>query len=255
MMNEEKLKYFVIENAPDVCEGIIRRMEKFHNWKSIGYCTGVKESLACIPVARPHLIFLDWGLNGGSAYEILQSIQNLPGYSPYIIFNTGFQRDNPEIPQEIINKYRVDKYLVKPFWENLRHNLPVYLEEAEARARSGVGKPRTVWIEEQSGNRSAINLEKLICICQHPLQPRTRQFFLFGLNREFHVPLQWQKCYELLRSYQIDFFITKNRSHLVVKTYIEKYEKPYIRLRGFPAKIEIVKENIRAFEDWLDRTT
>lgn len=131
MMATGKLTYLVVENAPDVCEGIIRRMKNFDRWESLGYCVGVKETIEKIKTTKPHLLYLDWGLNGGSAYEILQEVQNLSGYNPYIIFNTGFQKDNPEIPQEIINKYKVDKYLVKPLWENLRIHLPQYLQEAE----------------------------------------------------------------------------------------------------------------------------
>jgi len=250
-MKNGRYIFLVVENAPDVCEGIIRRMEKFDNWQTAGYCVGVKEAISEINTIRPHLLFLDWSLNGGSAFEIMQHIQNTAGYHPYIIFNTGFQKDNPEIPQELINNYKVDKYLVKPLWENLRNNLPTYLKEAEEKALNNLPKSKAVWIEDVNGVKISLQPDKVICICQHPAQPRTRIFYIDNHTKEIHVPLQWNKCYDMLKNSGVDYFISKNRSHLVIKQYIEIFEKPFIRLRNFPAKFEVVKENIKAFESWL----
>jgi len=251
-MTTNKLTYLVVENAPDVCEGIIRRMNAFEKWQSIGYCMGVKESLEKISANKPQLIYLDWSLNGGSAFEILQLIQNIADYNPYVIFNTGFQKDNPEIPQEIINNYKVDKYLVKPLWENLRNNLPVYLKEAEEKQQNNPGKMKTLWLEDVNGHTVLIELSKLICICQHPTEQRSRNVYISNKEREVTIAIQWQKFYDLLNEHGIDFFITKKRSHLVVKSYVEKFEKPFVRLKGFTAfKIEVVKESIKDFENWL----
>lgn len=251
-MSNDKLTYLVIENAPDVCEGVIRRMRTFGNWESLGYCTGVKEALLKISDHHPNLLFLDWSLNGGSAYEILQSVQNIPGYNPYIIFNTGFQRDNPEIPQEIFNKYRVDKYLIKPLWENLRKNLTVYLGEAEEKALARSVKDQTVWVEDDNRNKVLIDLKKIACICQHPSEQRSRIIYLANSPDVISIPLQWKKCYDLLNANRIDFFITKTRSHLVVKEYVQKFEKPFVRLKGINAfKIDVVREKINEFEAWL----
>jgi two-component system, LytTR family, response regulator len=251
-MEPNKFTYLVIENAPDVCEGIIRRMNQFENWQSLGYCVGVKEAIEKIGAEKPNLLYLDWSLNGGSAFEILQQVQNLSAYNPYIIFNTGFQKDNPEIPQEIINKYKVDKYLVKPLWENLRNNLPQYLKEAEEKIMQLVSKKILIWIEDDNKNKVQIDLSKIICICQHPTEPRSRNIYMYTKEKEITIPLQWQKFYDLLQQNGIDFFITKNRSHLVIKQYVEKFEKPFVRLRGLTAfKIDVVKESIKDFERWL----
>ena len=251
-MITDKLTYLVVENAPDVCEGIIRRMSSFEKWQSIGYCMGVREAMEKINLHRPHLIFLDWSLNGGSAFEILQQIQNTVHYNPYIIFNTGFQKDNPEIPQEIINNYKVDKYLVKPLWENLRNNLSIYLREAEEKQRNNAAKTKALWLEDVNGHTVLIELSKLICICQHPTEQRSRNVYLSSKDKEVTIAIQWQKCYDLLKHHEIDFFITKTRSHLVVKEYVEKFEKPFVRLKGLTAfKIDVVKESIKDFEKWL----
>lgn len=250
-MRPEKFTFLVVENAVDVCEGIERRMRQFVQWESIGYCTGVKDAIVKIKQAKPQLIFLDWSLNGGSAYEILQQIQNFGTYNPYIIFNTGFQSDNPEIPQEIINRYKVDKYLVKPFWETLRMNLASFLNEAEIKANQASPKSRTIWIENERGAKIQLQLDKIVCIVQHPEKPRSRNFYTQGELAAITIPLTWEKCYELLDIYEINYFISKSRNHLVVKSFIEKFEKPFVWLEGIPFKIEIVKEKIHEFVAWF----
>ncbi len=245
--------FLVIENAPDVCEGIIRRMSPFATWRSLGYAVSVREAIQKIEAGRPGLLFLDWGLNGGSAFEVMQAVQNMTGYDPYIIFNTGFQKDNPEIPQELINHYRVDKYLVKPIWENLQNNLALYVSEAAQKMLHQSEKPKQVWLEDTEGKKLLIALDNLICICQHASEPRKRILYFATSPKEIVVSLQWQKCYELLQMNAIDFFITKSRGHLVCRTFITAFEKPFVRLRGFPAKVEVVKENIKSFELWLEK--
>jgi two-component system, LytTR family, response regulator len=249
-MQTNKLTYLVVENAPDVCEGIIRRMGTYTNWHSIGYCVGIKEAVEKIEIEKPNLVYLDWSLNGGSAYEVLQAMQNLPQYNPYIIFNTGFQKDNPEIPQEIINNYKVDKYLVKPLWENLRNNLASYLQEAEEKIIKQKDKSKTIWIVDDNGYKILLDLHKIICIVQHPTEQRSRNIFL--TDKEITIPLQWQKIYDFLKANEVDFFVTKYRSHIVMKKFIEKFEKPFVRLKGLSAfKIDVVKESCKDFEEWL----
>lgn len=246
------LQYLVVENAPDVCEGIIRRMNAFPDWKSLGYCVGIKDTIEAICTKRPQLIFLDWSLNGGSAFEVLQTIQNIADYKPYIIFNTGFQKDNPEIPQEIINNYQVDKYLVKPIWEHLRLHLADYLKEAAHKSQRPIQQSTVCWLENVEKVKYPADMSQLICVCQDPTEPRTRLLYFHQWAQPLRVSMQWHKIYDLLDQFEIPYFITKTRSHLVVKSFIDRFEKPFVRLKGLPAfKIDVVKENIKSFENWL----
>jgi DNA-binding response OmpR family regulator len=250
-MNPNQYHYLVIENATDVCEGIERRMKTFSNWQTQGYCTGVKKAIEQIALIKPALLFLDWSLNGGSAYEVLQAVQNIKQYNPYIIFNTGYQKDNPEIPQEIMNSYKVDKYLIKPYWENLRINLPVYLKEAEEKAALQVIH-KQLWLEDTTGTMKLSDLNKLACIIQHPSESRVRNFHFVNMPAPLNIAMQWQKCYDLLTENGINFFVTKSRSHLVVKEYVQQFDKQFVWLNGVEAfKIDIVKENMKDFESWL----
>lgn len=252
-MKVEKYNYLIVENAIDVCAGITRRMKNFDKWESVGYCTSAKEAIDKIINLKPHLIFLDWSLNGGSAFDVLQQIQNLNNYNPYIIFNTGYQSDHPEIPQELINNYHVDKYLVKPFWENLRQFLHEYLLEAEQKLKAPDSKSKIVWAENGNGSKVPVSLNNIVCIIQNPEHPRKRDVYILGNNRPITVLLTWEKCYELLEINRINYFVTKFREHLVVKNFIERFDKPFIRIRNYPFKIPVVKERMTDFAAWLEK--
>jgi CheY-like chemotaxis protein len=246
------LKFQVIENATSVCEGIIKRMKPFHRWETIGYTTGIFDSCKIIETYRPQLLFMDWDLAGGSAYEILKFIQNLPGYNPYIIFNTGFQKDNPDIPQEIINNYHVDKYLVKPIWEDLRLHLPDYLAEAETKALLHAGNGNSkYWLTNTDKEMVLVNLDQLSCISQNALNARTRDLFFADKEACVSSSLSWSSCMEILNKNNINYFVTKNRSHLVVKAHISGFEKPFVRVSNLKFKLEVVRDNVKLFEDWL----
>ena len=104
-------RYIIVEDIEIVSEGIAVRMNPFDDWQNIGICSGVTDAVNAISKHEPHLIFLDCNVKGGSAYEILETINSINKYQPYIIFNTAYTRDNPDIPQQIFNSYRVYKYV------------------------------------------------------------------------------------------------------------------------------------------------
>lgn len=245
--------YIIIEDSEKVCNGIKERMDEFVKWKLITYAHHVTDAVEQVLANKPNLIFLDWSLKGGSAYEVLQQIQNVRGYNPYIIFNTGYQNENPEIPQEIINNYNIDKYIVKPVFEKLRQHLCVYLKEAEAKAKNNniSANINYVWIEDTERNKIKIDAGNIICICQNPADARSRIIYLSAAPYNLQVPYTWDKCTSLLEDNNISFFISKARESVLNKSFIEKFEKPFVRLKGVAFKIEVTKEKIREFEDWL----
>lgn len=247
-MNTE-LKYLIIEDSLKVCEGIAERMQSFTKWTACGFAHHVENAKKIAFAEKPQLIFIDWALKGGSAYEVLAYIQNIPDYYPYIIFNTGYQSENPEIPQEIINNYKVDKYVVKPLWENLRKNLSTYLLEAERKSeQSSVLKQ--IWLTDIHKRKLHVNLYDLICICQETENPYNKKICL-TYNSTLTVKISWHEIIELLKENGIDFFVTNGRQHLIIKKYIEGYKRPFIKLKNFSHKIEVVKEKLHEFEIWL----
>ena len=89
-------------------------------------------------------------------------------------------------------------------------------------------------------HKNLLALQKTICIVQLPIEQRSRNNFL--ADKEITISLQWQKIYDLLEANKIDFFITKFRCHHVMRNFVEKFEKPFVRLKDFKDfKIDEVK--------------
>ena len=244
-----ELKYLIIEDSLKVCEGITERMELFAKWTACKYAHHVNDAKIIAAKERPQLIFIDWSLKGGSAYEVLQFIEHIPNYHPYIIFNTGYQSENPEIPQEIINNYKIDKYVVKPLWENLRKNLSLYLDEAEKKFKAN-STAKEIWFTDTNRKKVHANLYDLMWVCQSMENAYYKNLYL-NKQSVLTVKISWRDIIELLYEHQIDFFITNSRQHLVVKKYIDSYQRPFVKLKSIPHKIEVVKERLHEFEEWL----
>ena len=243
-------KYLIIEDSLKVCEGIQERMQPFLHWSACDFAHHIENAKKIASEDKPQLIFIDWALKGGSAYDVLAHIQNIPNYNPYIIFNTGYQSENPEIPQEIINNYKIDKYVVKPLWENLRKNLSSYLLEAEHKLNQN-NKKKTIWITDINKRKELINLQDLICICQETENPYNKNYFITN-HPTLTIKISWHEIIELLKENKIDFYVTNSRHHLVIKKQIVSYKRPFIKMINFPNKIEVVKEKLHDFEKWLE---
>ena len=85
-MKFSNYKYLVIEDDTNVWGNIERRMDHFANWESCGFCDELETSIDKIKTEKPQLIFTDWSIKNGNAYEILNFIEEIPYYKPYIIF-------------------------------------------------------------------------------------------------------------------------------------------------------------------------
>ena len=245
-----RLKYIIIEDSFGVCKGIQDRMDDFSDWECCGFAHHVEEAGKMILDHQPALIFLDWALKGGSAYDVLYRIACMTTYHPYIIFNTGYQSENPDIPQEIINNYKIDKYLVKPVWENFRQNLHRYLQEARIKA-SAVPKLKDLWLTDVFKKRHHIAPDHIVCIQQHFVNPYHKILYLNN-GSAIVLKISWPDMRALLKKYNLCFFVTNSRGHIIIKKYILQYQRPFIQLNFFKQKIEVVKDKLAAFEKWLD---
>lgn len=245
-----KLKYLIVEDSINVCNGIKERVIEFPSWLCCPFAHHVDDALAIIREDSPSLIFMDWSLKGGSAFDVLQFIDNCQNYDPYIIFNTGYQNENPEIPQEVLNNYRIDKYLVKPIWENLRLNLSTYLNEAEYKANYESRIKSELWLTDIAKKRYRINLKDLICIVQSYENPYHKELHFIN-HAVLIMKTSWEKLIDMLAGYNINFFITNKRAHIIIKNHIQNYERPFVRMNN-KLKIEIVREKLCDFEKWLE---
>jgi two-component system, LytTR family, response regulator len=248
----EKLSYAIVEDSQDARQGIIKRMEVFTNWQLIGQYEGVTFAKKGIAENKPALLFLDWKIMGGSAYEILQHIQTIPNYKPYIIFNTAYTKDNPEIAEEMINHYKVDKYLVKPIFPKLTERLNEYLQEAWAKYKSLQTNDKNYWLKDDAKNKYLVDFAQLIFIYQHPMHSRKRNFYFANKTNPITVQLTWFKCVELLNQFAINYFVSNAKAHIICKKYLVEYTKPVAVFDTTHDinKVEITAERIKEFEEW-----
>jgi two-component system, LytTR family, response regulator len=207
--------YAIIEDAPDVCEGIKARMDLHDHWRCEAIIYDIDTAKSEIKKYQPELLFMDWSIKGGSTFELLDYLSVvLPNYKPYIVYFTAFQKDEPEIPMLIVNKYKPDAYLIKPIWEYLSNNLSNFLEEAKMKAKNNADfilrtiNKQVVYIK--------LNEICSISICNSKL--RTKIIYLIdGSNYEFK-DFTLDEFSALLSSNQVNHFRANKRENSVPKT-------------------------------------
>lgn len=239
-MKNLKFNYLVIEDDTNVWANIKRRMDKFTDWEAIGFSSEIDDAFEKIVNAKPQLIFSDWSIRGGNAFQILDFIKSIDDYNPYIIFFTGYQSEHPEIPQQILNNYPiVKKYLVKPIYENLTENLVNYVNEAKDHYLLKLQKT-PILIENELRQKIKIIPADSIAILQCEENPRRKVLYLKN-NDKIYLKQTWESIISFLNFYKIDYFTCHNRKSIVNRSFITKISKPYIWLEN-DFKIQVSRE-------------
>jgi two-component system, LytTR family, response regulator len=242
--------YCIIEDIPDVRDRLQKEMNAWPDWHCVGSSDSVRMAKKIIEENRPHLIFCDWDLVGGSGFEVLQHLQQMKDYAPFIVFNTGFQADHPEIAEELINTYKVDAFINKPYWQKLLEQLPILLQQATDKINRPVNQ-KLWWLRLTNGERQRINLDAMVAIVQCPENPRNKLVYLHQKPEPLACTLTWQEAAEYFERGGQDAFGINRRYAMVAKQYIQRYQAPYVWVGNPPLKLEVVKENIKAFEQWM----
>lgn len=236
-MTKSIYKYVVIDDDIKVCENIKKRMSKYKNWNCEGLIVSLSESLSIIQGTMPNLVFLDWSIKGGNAFTLLEKIEKIEYYNPYIIFFTGYQNDHPEIPVELINRFKINKYLIKPIFENLTINLDKYIKEAEF---LHIANPiNEFWVEDINKVKIQINPHDIICISQS-INPRAKIFHTKN-DENIEVKASWSLCERIAKEFKIEYCITKSRETIINKKFITKLHRPFIWLNN-RIKVEVTKD-------------
>lgn len=247
------LQFVIVEDIPDVADRLRYEMQAFPTWHFAGHAISVKEATRLIETHKPQLLFCDWDLVGGSGFEVLQYAQSVPNYHPFIIFNTGFQSDHPEIAEDLVNHYRPDAFVNKPYWQKLKAQLPTLVQEAAAKAAGLSGhSTKKYWLTTIEKARVPIAPAQLICVVQSVANPRQKVFYTTDHQQGVQTYYTWQEVLLHLDHWQVDYFITNKRHSLVCKPYVIKADKLYVHLQHLPFKVDLVKEHIREFYDWLE---
>jgi CheY-like chemotaxis protein len=248
-MNFKKpeLKYAIIEDAPDVCVGLEERMAEYTDWQHCGTRNEIESAIDLIEKEKPCLIFMDWNIKGGSTYELLDLIKLDSNFNPYIIYFTAFQGDEPSIPVRVNNIYKVDKYLVKPFWVDFTECLSVFLEEAEA--KNNVQSDAT-FLKDVYGTMHQIRCKELVHIHRHHENNRVK-ILTFINGSIIAIKGTFEEMEQLLQLHQIDYFFTNKRYSIVCRNFIKSYDAHFVYFENNITKTEIVAERFRLFEEWI----
>jgi response regulator of citrate/malate metabolism len=227
----------VVEDIKEVCDEVKNRMDLFEDWNCIGLVAFYEEAMALILDKKPELLFLDYSIRGGNSFDIIDTINQLENYKPYIIFFTAFQNDQPEIPENAVNKYRINKYLVKPIFEKLTSHLKDYLQEATIWLQKN--SESEIWIETIYNEKVKIQVNAVVCIS---LSANSRNKIVHTKdNKTFEIKASMEDCVAIAKKNQMDYFVANIRECLFNKAYISKICRPFVYLNGDQIKVVVAK--------------
>lgn len=238
-MKKSTFKYLVIEDDKSIWKNISARMQKFIQWKPIPFTDSLQGAISLIDAHHPDLIFSDWSIRGGNAYPILSHIHQTNGYTPYIIFFTGYQGENPEIPQIVFNEFPlVKKYLVKPIFQQLTENLSQYILEAEALSEGEDETP--VFIENYLKQQVRIFPKQILCFLQDEENPRLKVLHALS-GQNIHLKQTWEEIHRFCAQHQLSIFVANTRKAIVNREYIVRINRPFLWLEG-GLRIQVSRE-------------
>lgn len=243
-MEKSNYKFLVVEDEIQANKSIVERMKKFENWSCAGAVLSLKEAMKIVVDEKPDLLFLDWEVRGGNTFTLLENIYTIEHYNPYIIYFTGYQNDKPEIPMEIVNKYKVNKYLVKPIFDNLSNHLQEYLLEAEKKSKGNI-QNESIWLETFSGTKEKIVPKNIVYIIQCEGNSRKKILHLAD-GKTFEIKSNWNRCVKIAEDYQINFSFPNSRYYMINNSFISKIQKPYIWLNN-TFKVEVTRDKWKDF--------
>jgi two-component system, LytTR family, response regulator len=239
----------IVEDIEEVCKNIQDRMASFKQWQHIQSTGFLHIALQTIQEKLPDMLFLDWQLKGGSSYDILDFIKQSSNYNPYVIFFTGYASEEKNILIEIINKYKVNKFISKPIFENLTQNLKIYLEEAEE-AEKSIQTIHEVLIKDFEGKLYKLNPKNIVCATISESNSRLK-FVTMSNGAVIISKITLQEVEDIFKLHQITYQYPNKRDSIVAYDFIEKIEDNEVYLINKLGKIEISSTNINAFKKWF----
>lgn len=244
-MKKSNYSYVVVEDIQEVCDEVSNRMSVFKNWTCLGLIAFFDEALQLILTQKPDLLFLDYSIRGGNSFDIIEAVNRAENYEPYIVFFTAYQNDQPEIPENAVNKYKVNKYMVKPIFEKLTTHLREYIVEAEKWICQK--NMRDIWIETFDKKTLKIKPASIVCISQ---SPNSRHKIIHTQDDlTIEIKASWDDCMSIAQANRIDVFVANSRECIFNKVYISKIQKPFVYLNDDKIKVEISKNNWHLLEN------
>lgn len=241
-MKKSNYSYVVIEDVLTVCKAIKKRMDNYEQWECLGLIPSYEQALEVIQKEKPDLLFLDHTIRGGNSFSLLDEIRKIDSYSPYVLYFTAYLVQNPEIFEDAINEYKVNKFLNKPVFEKLTAHLTDYVHEAQQ--WTDQQSHEFVWFETLDKVKHKVQAENIMFISQ-PGNPRNKIIHL-STGEQLEIRSNWKSCESIIKASGIDYFVPNARHYLVSKKYITEIKKPFIWIDS-KWKMEVSKENWKGF--------
>ncbi|MCC6702279.1 MAG: response regulator [Fluviicola sp.] len=233
----------IVEDVDEVRHAIIQRMKMYTAWECSCDTAYFEIALKHLNEHKPELLFLDYSILGGNSFMLLEHLLQVQDYDPYIIFFTGYMSDQPEIAEQILNKYHVDKFLNKPIFQKLTNQLDSILAEAFLKNNSKKIN-QFLWIETIEKLMIQINPELITCFYQS-INPRYKVILLVT-GVEYEIKASWSDCEKIVVSFNLNFEYANSRYYYINKKHIIKKKRPFLWLTD-GKKVEVTKEKWNKF--------
>lgn len=245
MKHSNHYLFAIVEDIDEVREAIALRMDRYNGWNCICNTAYYHEASENIRKFKPHLLFLDYSILGGNAFMLLNEIDSMEDYNPYIVFFTAYMSDQPEIAEQLLNRYAlsVKVFLNKPIFQKLDQRLESILSETIIHHYQ---QPITssFWINSTNNQKIQLVPRNITCFSQAP-NPRNKIIHITS-NIQHEIRATWKFCEQITSDYNLNFEYANTRLYLVNVEKITSMKRPHIWLNN-DLKVVVTKERWISF--------
>lgn len=238
MKDLSRYTYAVVEDIEEVRTAIVSRMNSFENWNCVCNTAYYHIAVEDISVMQPQLLFLDYSILGGNTFMLLNEIESIDGYHPYVVFFTAYMSDQPEIAEQLLNQYSsvVNVFLNKPIFQKLDQQLENVLHDAILQYKQHVP---FIWIKTIDNQKIQLDPRNIICFSQ-AVNPRNKIVHISnGIQYEFKAT--WSLCELIVSDHHLHFEYANTRHYYVNMNTITSIKRPFIWLNN-ELKVVVTKE-------------
>lgn len=249
MKDDNHYTYAVVEDVEEVRAAIVSRMSHFENWNCVCNTAYYHIALENISVLQPQLLFLDYSILGGNTFMLLNEIESIDGYHPYVVFFTAYMSDQPEIAEQLLNQYSslVKVFLNKPIFQKLDQQLEKFLQDAILRYKQQ--QVPLIWIKTIENQKIQLDPGDITCFSQ-ALNPRNKIVHISN-SIQYEFKATWSLCEQLAIDHHLHFEYANSRHYFVNMNTITSIKRPFIWLKD-DLKIIVTKERWSIFKQFLE---
>ena len=245
------IRYFILEDVPVEIETLRENLTLFPELEYIGHSSEINHAVGQVLKEDPDLLFVDFGLIGGSALDILEQLEKLNIPLPYCVGTSGFD------PKKGFDVERYTRFqhlfldnLKKPFFapehfENrIRAIISKVRERVELPAKRYTHHPTVgyFFVQKFSGRNEIVPVE-MDKIAWLEYKERVVSIHLTN-GTEIKTEVSLSLLLSLLDCPEIK---QVSRNHAVNIRFMEKYEDGYVYVSGNPISVGNYKGRFESF--------